>query len=67
MDKLIKVRDFVARTGVPVGNVHRWFHQGVIRGVQPGGHKRLIMIFESEVDRLLGSSRPSKRGLGDQQ
>lgn len=56
MEKLIKVREFVERTGVPTDNVRRWFRGGELRGIQPGGKRRSIFIFESEIDRLLGKT-----------
>ena len=60
MNKLVRVRDFSERTGVSVDNLRRWFREGHLRGVQPGGKKRGIYIFESEIDRLLGNTEEQK-------
>lgn len=60
MGKLVKLRDFSARTGIPVNNLRRWFQAGELRGVQPGGKKRGIYVFESEINRLLGNTEDTK-------
>lgn len=52
MEKLIRVKDVAARTGLPGWVVRQYAREGVIKSSQPGGKNRAIWILESEAERL---------------
>lgn len=54
--KLIKVGEFAERLSISRATVHTWIKAGKISAFQPGGKRGIMLIEESEIEKILRSN-----------
>jgi len=47
---MVKITDLAQESGVPIWQLRRWFHEGILRGVQGNGARAHIWIFRSSFE-----------------